>query len=167
MGERSRKTEGPQFLVGWKEIANYLGKGVRSVQRYELRSGLPVRRPAGNSQGGAVFATRAELDGWVEASPIREAFHLRESQPKYAPAAFAIRHGVSEMKRLREEMFELRSEMKKTVRTLQGNIHELQGVLSGRSSKASSPLYTQNERELLSHGILDLITVSKKYPKTS
>ena len=31
-----------QVLNGWKEIANYLGKGVRTVQRYEREFGLPV-----------------------------------------------------------------------------------------------------------------------------
>ena len=28
------------ILSGWKEIANYLGKSVRSVQRYELEFAL-------------------------------------------------------------------------------------------------------------------------------
>src|SRR5207245_11548010 len=69
------KPEPPQFFSGWKDIAAYLGKGVRTVQRYEIELGLPVRRPAGKSRG-SVVATRAELDAWVSASPIREAFHL-------------------------------------------------------------------------------------------
>ena len=41
----------PHFLNGWKEIANYLGKGVRTVQRYERTLALPVRRPSGRSGG--------------------------------------------------------------------------------------------------------------------
>src|SRR5262249_12461236 len=75
MTERPRKSEPPQFLSGWKEIANYLGKGVRTVQRYELQMQLPVRRPAGKPWG-SVVATKAELDAWVNASPIREVFRL-------------------------------------------------------------------------------------------
>jgi len=75
MSEHPRASERSQFLSGWKEIANYLGKGVRTVQRYERQLGLPVRRPAGKPSG-SVVATRAELDGWVKASPIREAFRL-------------------------------------------------------------------------------------------
>ena len=31
-------------LNGWKEIANRLGKGVRTAQRWEKAYGLPVRR---------------------------------------------------------------------------------------------------------------------------
>lgn len=49
-----------EILTGWKDIANYLGKGVRTVQRYEREMGLPVHRPA-----GAVVAVQAELTDWV------------------------------------------------------------------------------------------------------
>jgi len=54
------------FLSGWKEIASYLGMGVRTVQRYEREMGLPIHRPTGKSRG-AVIATKAELDGWLTA----------------------------------------------------------------------------------------------------
>jgi hypothetical protein len=60
----------PHFLNGWKEIANYLGKGVRTVQRYERTLALPVRRPSGRS-GGSVMATPAELDDWVNGSALQ------------------------------------------------------------------------------------------------
>lgn len=59
-----------EIFSGWKEIANYLGKGVRTVQRYERELGLPIHRPSGKS-AGAVIATKAELDGWVNASPTQ------------------------------------------------------------------------------------------------
>jgi len=53
-----------EILSGWKEIANYLGKGVRTVQRYERDLGLPVHRLAGKP-AGYVIATKSELDEWV------------------------------------------------------------------------------------------------------
>jgi hypothetical protein len=54
-----------QVVLGsWKEIANYLGKGVRTVQRWERCSGLPVHRPSGSSKG-VVLAFPAELDRWA------------------------------------------------------------------------------------------------------
>lgn len=40
-----KKAAGIEILSGWKEIANYLRKGVRTVQRYERELGLPIRRP--------------------------------------------------------------------------------------------------------------------------
>lgn len=54
----------PHLLTSWKEIGQYLGKGVRTVQRWELEFGLPVRRPAAHSRH-AVLAVPAELDAWA------------------------------------------------------------------------------------------------------
>jgi len=56
----------PELLSSWKEIASYLGKGVRTVQRWEQQYGLPVRRPNAKTKG-IVHATRQELDKWLEA----------------------------------------------------------------------------------------------------
>lgn len=51
-------------LTSWKEIAQYLGKGVRTVQRWEEHFGLPIRRLRGESHH-AVLAIAEEIDGWV------------------------------------------------------------------------------------------------------
>jgi hypothetical protein len=51
-----------QILTGWKAIANYLRKGVRTLQRYERQMGLPIHRPGGRS---SVVAIRGELDNWL------------------------------------------------------------------------------------------------------
>ena len=50
-------------LDSWKEIAAYLKKEVRTVQRWEKNLGLPVRRLAQGKQG-TVFAYKSELDAW-------------------------------------------------------------------------------------------------------
>lgn len=52
-----------RMLGSWKEIATYLGKGVRTVQRWERQFGLPVRRPNNNDKG-VVCALPHELDHW-------------------------------------------------------------------------------------------------------
>ena len=52
------------ILKGWKDIAKYLGCGVRTVQRWE-RLSLPVRRPAKRKRS-AVVAVSAEIDAWVK-----------------------------------------------------------------------------------------------------
>jgi CheY-like chemotaxis protein len=59
-----------QHLNGWKEIATYLGRGVRTVQRGETDLGLPVRRPRGKDRS-AVFALASELDQWLVKAPSR------------------------------------------------------------------------------------------------
>jgi hypothetical protein len=90
MKPSAKKVASQQFLSGWKDIASYLGKGVRTVQRYERDLALPVRRPAGKSTG-SVVATRAELDAWVGASPIRAAFRLTRATPVSASATREIK----------------------------------------------------------------------------
>jgi len=59
-----------EYFSGWKEIANYLGKGVRTVQRYEGEMGLPIHRPARKSSA-AVVAIQSELDNWVTTGSSR------------------------------------------------------------------------------------------------
>lgn len=51
-------------LTSWKDIARYMGKGVRTVQRWEMDFGLPVRRPQGSNKK-AVLARPRDLDAWV------------------------------------------------------------------------------------------------------
>lgn len=50
-------------LESWKEIASYLGKDVRTVQRWEKREELPVHRLLHEKQG-SVYAYKSELDAW-------------------------------------------------------------------------------------------------------
>jgi hypothetical protein len=58
----------PEVLNSWKEIAAYLGRGVRTVQRWEQELGLPVRRPRGKERS-AVIALKPDLDAWLHNTP--------------------------------------------------------------------------------------------------
>lgn len=51
----------------WQEIANYLGREVRTVQRWEREKSLPVRRLSGDRDDNQprVFAYKSEIDAWV------------------------------------------------------------------------------------------------------
>jgi hypothetical protein len=55
---------GPDFLRGWKEIADYLHSSVRTVQRWEHALGLPVIRNQGVGTA-AILARRKELSAWA------------------------------------------------------------------------------------------------------
>jgi|SRR4051794_7423232 hypothetical protein len=55
--------KGQQVLTSWKEIASYLGKGVRTVQRWEVQLALPVHRPGPDRH--IVIAFPSELDAWA------------------------------------------------------------------------------------------------------
>jgi hypothetical protein len=75
-------------LNGWKEIANHLGKGVRTVQRWEEEFGLPVHRLPGRKRD-IVFAYASEIDAWLrEHSPLLnngESNHAVNGEPSAAP----------------------------------------------------------------------------------
>ena len=62
MAERSRR------LDSWKEIAEYLGRDVRTAMRWAKSHGLPVRRVGGS--GRSVFAFSHEIDVWLGAGPL-------------------------------------------------------------------------------------------------
>ncbi|MGA7521578.1 MAG: hypothetical protein WBW84_03795 [Acidobacteriaceae bacterium] len=57
-------TNRPAVLTSWKDIAQYMGKGVRTVQRWEQDFALPVRRPQGSNKK-AILARPSDLDAWV------------------------------------------------------------------------------------------------------
>lgn len=56
MGER---------LDSWKEIARYLGREVRTVQRWAVSRSLPVHRLPGGGRP-RVFSVKAEIDTWLK-----------------------------------------------------------------------------------------------------
>jgi TolB-like protein/Tfp pilus assembly protein PilF len=62
-------------LDSWGEIASYLGREVRTVQRWERTEGLPVHRHE-HKKKSTVYAFAGELDEWI-----------RKRQPKDDPAA--------------------------------------------------------------------------------
>lgn len=59
-------------LTGWKDIAVYLDRGVRTAQRWERDFGLPVRR-IGREGAESVFAFTTEIDRWLESSSAAKA----------------------------------------------------------------------------------------------
>ena len=60
-------------LDSWKEIAAYLRRDVRTVQRWEARNHLPVHRHSPEpAKGSPVHAFRSELEQWLH-TPARHA----------------------------------------------------------------------------------------------
>src|SRR5947209_13452204 len=52
-------------LDSWKEIASYLRRDVRTLQRWEKEEGLPIHRQS-HSKQGSVYAYGPEIDRWWE-----------------------------------------------------------------------------------------------------
>jgi phage terminase Nu1 subunit (DNA packaging protein) len=57
---------GERVFTSWKEIASFFGKGVRTVQRWERKFGLPISRPT--AAKNVVLATERELRDWIRKS---------------------------------------------------------------------------------------------------
>lgn len=58
------------FLRSWKDIAQYVGTCVKTVQRWEHAHDLPVRRVEPN-KGSVVFALADEIDDWLRNRVVR------------------------------------------------------------------------------------------------
>jgi hypothetical protein len=68
-------------LHGWKDIAAFLGRTVRTVQRWQ-RLGLPIRRVEALS--GGVYAVKSELQQWRDGAagrPVRLSATLLLREP--------------------------------------------------------------------------------------
>jgi Tol biopolymer transport system component len=76
-------------LDSWKEIAGYLKRDVRTVQRWERDFGLPVQRLPGGPKAG-VFAMRAELDRWLESNPESRGGHAAGPAPRRRRIVWAV-----------------------------------------------------------------------------
>jgi tetratricopeptide (TPR) repeat protein len=87
----------------WKSIADYMRRGVRTVQRWHLDHGLPVYRVGGNK--GSVYAYADELDRWLAGGTAGE-------EKKYPSDAVIEeqKRRSTEAERLASELWEVRTE---------------------------------------------------------
>lgn len=104
------------LLNGWKEIANHIQRGVRTVQRWE-RVGLPVKR-INKSVRSPVIANSEEVDDWLakwqknrsaDAHLLIEIAKARRSQLE--KRAEALRKKVAELTQRAEVLKRLRNKL--------------------------------------------------------
>jgi len=108
---RSQIQESPApndtVLNSWKEIAQYMGRAVRTVQRWERTLRLPVRRPHGK-QRSAVLALKSDIDLWLQRQPSGRAVHTREALESMRNAAHTLHQNmltlVAKNERLQHEL---------------------------------------------------------------
>jgi|SRR5579859_70564 len=91
------------ILNSWKEIAEYLGRGVRTAQRWERDLGLPVRRPRGKERS-AVVAVSSDIDAWLKRCPVHDASNKKQLSPEnLSPPRWMITYQNAERLRQRTE----------------------------------------------------------------
>lgn len=113
-------------LNSWKEIASYLRRGVRTVQRWEHDLGLPVRRPR-RTPRSPVIALTADLDAWVRITP-KGALAARSAKAALPAVVTALRESVHENTELRQALQKLRSAHAQSMHTLTGTIQHMQEI---------------------------------------
>jgi hypothetical protein len=101
---RLNTNSAPRLLNSWKEIASYLDRGVRTVQRWERELGLPVHR-VGTGKRSPVFAVVTELNFWV--STTAAARNGEAPRPQLVRVPVAGPKIAQESKRLLSNMHEL------------------------------------------------------------
>ncbi len=106
------------ILNSWKDIAVYLGRGIRTVQRWHAELRLPIHR-VWNSPRSPVFAYTTELDEWLR----RQAGGLNQAHIKHyeidSELKQRIRANLERTRLLREEIRETRQNNRKLMRELQ------------------------------------------------
>ncbi|MDO8836851.1 MAG: hypothetical protein Q7V01_14715 [Vicinamibacterales bacterium] len=85
-GGASDTRPGPsgERLDGWKAIAGYLGRDIRTVQRWELNEHLPIHRLE-HKQRATAYAFSAELDEWRAKRTPHDAIEAEASTTAPAP----------------------------------------------------------------------------------
>jgi hypothetical protein len=57
-----------RVFQSWKQIAEYVGRTERTVQRWEQEFGFPVHRPSGRARS-SVMALAQEIQEWTRGKP--------------------------------------------------------------------------------------------------
>ena len=120
-------SEDSTVLSSWKDIARYLGKGVRTVQRWERHLGLPVRRPIGASQKSAVVVYRGDVDEWL-ATRFSARTLLKdgkEGNRSSRSARSTLKDGIRAARELRTANQELTEQIGASIRLLGASIRLL------------------------------------------
>lgn len=73
-------------LDSWKEIADYLGRDLRTVSRWEKEKGLPVHRIPGGKKS-AVLAYTEEIDAWLNGQSLGAEASASAAEPSKSAAA--------------------------------------------------------------------------------
>jgi hypothetical protein len=112
------------LLTSWKEIASFMGKGVRTVQRWEATLGLPVIRPA-DGHAGIVMARPSDLEAWVRKGRQRSSVNADGWQRKNAEVRATFGESVRKLHRNNTEIRTLYDQMMIAGQTLQQEIDRM------------------------------------------
>ena len=127
----------PPVLNSWNEIARYLGRGVRTVQRWERELQLPVHR-IGDGKRSPVYAVVSELKFWMVTSAAMQDLTKSRTNGTKAAASTQDKRWVQ----LTERLYELAQLVaqnsvrhQRHARELRQRIKTLQSELASRRAR--------------------------------
>jgi hypothetical protein len=123
-------------LNSWKEIANYLNRGVRTVQRWEQELQLPVHR-IGTGKRAPVYAVISELQFWMvtSAGKYTNALMEKKAGPLDPDARKRERQLAGRLHQLAQAVAQASVRHQRQAEALQKNILALRSRFSSRKSK--------------------------------
>lgn len=68
--DRPKDEAGAERLDSWKQIAQYLGRDVTTVMRWERERAMPVHRVPGSAKRQTIYAIPMEIDNWLKGRGI-------------------------------------------------------------------------------------------------
>ena len=98
-------------LDSWKEVAQFFRREVRTVQMWEKKEGLPIRRQQ-HSKLGSVFAFRSELEQWWAArSNVNFGNAAGDSQTSMVVAQIPLRDMIRDEAKISRRVLSLPFEL--------------------------------------------------------
>ena len=91
------------------EISSYVGKGVRTIQRWESEFGFPIPRSKPGTKS-FVLAIPAEIDAWIQAQQLSDG-QLNSVQSERTALYRAVRALQAEIRELRSENRQLQRQL--------------------------------------------------------
>jgi len=123
-----------KLLNNWKQIAQYLGRGVRTVQRWEQDLRMPVHRPRGKTRS-AVVAFTHELEDWLSRTPVKNG-GAREpgSIPQAAPTrlrVLVVENDLHDLKKCVAVLERLGAEQVDALSNISTAMFRMQNIMEG------------------------------------
>ncbi len=110
----------PTILNSWKEISTYLGRGIRTAQRWEQELHLPIHR-VGTGRRAPVFALEHEVQSWLQTIRTWPNPSYREVSAPHAAHAKVTSHAAE----LARQLITNTRENRRLMRELHENVEQM------------------------------------------
>jgi len=111
------------ILNSWKEISNYVGRGVRTIQRWESDMRFPVHR-TGEHLRSSVYALSEEIDAWLKHRGNARPSHREERHDSLV----SMRQGMDRLAAHKKQLTDRSNTLKTLTETMQQRLQTTSGL---------------------------------------